>query len=147
MSVLQWDPHPLFPADCKHVQIICLPASCPPIVGFEGNIEYTDTWDPARMRYFGSDLYFDPTKSASQSENQENAMYDIYDVNFDWGGKHPETTSCLGRLVGDNPMNPTDPGMFPSPTGLGWSRCFEETPAETTATQSTYVCAGMPGPC
>ena len=142
VPVLSWALHPLSPPKCDSIAIACIAQYCPPIVGFPGNVQYVDTWDPARLRYFGSDLVFDPTQAASHEANRANAMYDLYDKNWDYSQKHPEVSSCLGRFLGDNPTEQSDPDFFLRVTSLGRSRCSKEEPADTTATQDMYVCAG-----
>ena len=76
MRALPWEISQNAPKSCETVVVLCTPASCPPAFGsFLGSYDFVDLWNPQRLRYFGSDIVFDPTQSA----NVENAMHDIYD--------------------------------------------------------------------
>lgn len=143
LRVLFWILADSSPAYCPFVAVACAPANCPAFTGFFGSIMYADTWNPNRLRYFGADLAHNPNKPASDGDNQVNAMYDIYDKDWDYT-KHPETSSCLGRWVGDNPSPAADPGMFPpDPKGIGWPLCKQEPAATTANIVDTYVCSCM----
>lgn len=144
LPVLTWEMDITAPSNCPYVAVACVPAACPAIAGFPGSVTYIDTWDPVRVRFFGSDLKFDHTKGPADALNQVNAMYDLYDQNwaYDTNG-NPEMSSCLSRYHGLNPLQASDVGLYPPPPeNIGSPMCERVVASLSPATTDTYICKG-----